>query len=383
MISLRFKPTMIAILAAWLAASCTPPATPSTPAPPPVIAKPTRQPAARPVNTKPVKTSRPAATAVPREEPINLQWKIDTGDIAYLGAAQDGTLYGFTRADSRTGLKYVVISPKGEVVKLLDMPEAHVCATSHREDFRDRQAYTVLLDGTLFCHKSGESTLLRIAPDGTATLTEPWTGYIFATGANTFFVNNDGVLRFYDLTGKLLNEVPLPDDWRNTTRQYFIDGQEFVYLTNDGQSIRFPLPEGFNPREKFLAEVLPWNDFYLTYRVYDAIGNAKGDRTLQVKPDGTVTTMDKNPWAKRYEGAYVPLPYVFYAPDREDVYAIEDVNYWHKLARINRDNKTLKVYEFSKEVNLSDAFVGNDGAVYVWGNSPQGKPQLSKYTLTR
>ncbi len=380
-----FKPWLksiwLFVIAACMLISCTPPSAPPTPAPPPVAVIPTQPATTRPVNLNPTRAPQPAATATPQGSLIKLEWKIDSGDISYLGAAKDGTLYGLTKPDSRTGLKYVVISPKGEVVKLADLPEARACAQSYTADYLNRQAYTVLSDGTLLCHKPDGNTLLRITPDGKASLTHPWNGYEFITGANTFFVNDNGTLKFYDANGKLLNQVQLPQNWSSSQRQYYADGKDLIYLTHDGQSVKIPIPDGLDLNDKLVGEVLPWDDFYLTYRAYDAIGNFKGEKTLYVTPDGKVTILDKNPWAERYQQSLVPLAYVFYSPDRTEIYAIDDVGYWHKLALINRDNQTLQVYEFPQEVDLSKAFVGNDGAVYVWSSTLQGKPQLSKYTL--
>jgi hypothetical protein len=374
--------SVVVLLTSITLIGCTPAATPI-----PVVVNTVKSSPApiKTVTTRPTKvpTKKSASTAKPTvahsQNTFDLQWEVDTGDITYLAAAKDGTLYGFTHPASKTGLRYVVISPEGKILKALDMPEAKVCAQGNRADFRNRENFTLLADGTLLCHKEGADVALRIAPDGTITSSQPWLGNAKPTGLNTFVVNNDGVVRFYDTNGELINEVSFPDGTRISDRLY-ITGNEFTYLTHDGKAVKFLIPNGLDTKS-FSHFITPWDDLYLAYKAYDAIGNPEGTKVMKVGPDGNPKELNKYPWQERTGAAVIILPFVFYLPEQDKIYGVEDV---HKLALLDRDYNTLKVYTFPNEVNLEEAFVGHDGALYAWGHYSVGggqKKSISKYAL--
>lgn len=319
-------------------------------------------------------TESPTNTSSSQLNPIAVfEWSIETGELYILGSASDGNLYGLT---SRSN--YVIMSPKGEII--LQAPIQEIRCRQGENYQKYAMHYLVRPDGNILCvsgFANDLSELTLISPANPPTLNTQFspTAWFYP------YLRND------QLFPSLEPEKPSDfDEWMFGNSHLFLaSGDERkIYLADRGigfigRNNEFkiiPYPADFDTTRLYSTDmsdilvdtsvlITPWDDLYISYPLFDAIGNQNGSKTLLIKENGENIAVQAIP--------DIPTSN-YYFPEREELYYLKSERKNLQLYRLDKNLNIMAIYKVSSDIyslsqyalDTNDMFVGHDNALYYW-----------------
>lgn len=330
------------------------------------------QPIASQTASNPSSTEAPTSTPQPNPMAI-FEWSIETGELYILGSASDGNLYGLT---SRSN--YVIMSPKGEIISQAPIQEIRCRQGENYQKYA--MHYLVRPDGNILCvsgFANDLSELTLISPANPPTLNTQFspTAWFYP------YLRND------QLFPSLEPEKPSDfDEWMFGNSHLFLaSGDERkIYLADRGigfigRNNEFkiiPYPADFDTTRLYSTDmsdilvdtsvlITPWDDLYISYPLFDAIGNQNGSKTLLIKENGENIAVQAIP--------DIPTSN-YYFPEREELYYLKSERKNLQLYRLDKNLNIMAIYKVSSDIyslsqyalDANDIFVGHDNALYYW-----------------
>jgi hypothetical protein len=333
-------------------------------------------------------TSRPSVqpTSTPQAG-LKQEWTIKTGDIQYIGVAFDGTIYGVGPN------LYAVISRDSTVVQTNEVDLTDCLRTN-------------------FSGGSGDTEIDRwffIKPDGVILTTTFVYPCMISPGNPPTVEKVNGDYFPYADDNSPRKTPSTPNGFTNNFGNpylYFsrLDGFDFfvnlqqktaAFVDHNGEIRYFDFPENTD-LERHAGEVqiaiTPWDDVYLSYPTYDALGNKFGQNNMKIEQDGTSKPIESFPHLVKTMNdmkSIANLSWVrpIYLPERNEVYFYQrdsltvydlDFNFLENiLLPSNFPEISYGTVDSTKKL-----FVGHDGSVYVFDTSIGANGQtLTKYSV--
>lgn len=336
----------------------------------------------------PQSTNTQIATMIPPATPTIepsaiLEWSIKTGELYLVGAASDGNLYGLTKSS------YVIFSSQGQIISQSQLSDVR-CRTAWTGDGYSvpHMHYLVRYDGTILCFSSPYSIIESGNPPKITPVSET-----VSWDTDYPYINDSQLLSYPANPPSLSNSAVFSGytDWRHGGTYSFIANgdQREIYLSQQGfgfydrnrnfYTIEYPSDfdvarlldwagGGIKPTlNGVFIRVTPWDDVYLKYPLYDALGNRTRDKVLRIRPTGEISEIQQLP---EWEGVY-------YLPEKDEIYSYKQRSYDNRLYRLDKDLRIIATYKLPDEMpNGVYLFVGHDNAFYEWKDDT-----LKKYKL--
>jgi hypothetical protein len=330
----------------------------------------------------PTQASAPTAAPPPLSD-LEQVWSVRTGDLFYFGAASDGTIYGL-------GSKlYAVISPEGQVLDTFEMDLGDCLRPNFFGGAGASGAsmwFMIQPDGFISSYAGiGGHGPCILTPGSPPSLEKLEYGFEFTPNSTDSQPRPgpdipEGFKGRVNVTGNIFVQDTRRDDF-----DFFLNlatRQAGFRNRNNGFSI-IDLPSDLD-LEKNLQKgsleikVTPWDDVYIRYQSYDALGNATGQSIVLVKTNG----------AQRPISSFPPILEKLWDRSRQliayDRMRIEQ--YYQSGNQLDRTNEDYQIItsltlptELVKQNQNLSLWVGHDYAFYAFDKLQK---TLTKYIFT-
>jgi hypothetical protein len=340
-----------------------------------------------PTNT-PVQAQAPTSTPY-IELSAQKEWSIESGEFYILGSSSGGNLYGLTKSDNSGNSKYFILSSKGEVISQSLVTGINCTRGNEGRHSIYQMSFLVRYDGSIICVQNDTEDVLIKPSNLPEPITLPYKSihnmYISDSILSSYFPEKDHnervLMGFHWSEQQSSNQLAWGDG-----RQIYLSQQAIGFSDGNNNFITINYPSDFDITRNLLWSpqsgqrpelinsqilLMPWDDIYMYYPIYDSPGNRAKDKIIRINANNEITELQKLPSHVRFpDNQYVYK--ADYLPENQELFILEG----SLLYRLNKNLDTLDTYKMPDTLEAGYWFIGHDYAIYEWKNGI-----ISKYKL--
>jgi len=279
---------------------------------------------------------------------LKQEWTIKTGNLRFIGAASDGTMYGIGEN------LYAVISKDGVLLQTNEIDLSDCVRNSFSGgsgELSINNWFTTKSDGTIL-------STLNYSPcvifSGNPPRIEKWEDSIHSPYGDTLIPHYVPAMPEGYRSLLEINSLRFPAVYWSDSRKgygiFFVNFQErkMAFVDHNTELHYLDFPDDLTEKnfDTFFVIVTPWDDVYCTYTIYDELGNVIGEKKLRINDSGSESISEMP--NKHFNS---PIPTI-YLPERKELYYIEQKFAYPKDLLVAYDLKFNRMKEYDLPANF-------------------------------